>query len=104
MRCLSKRNWLLSLGLATLLAAPLGLHAAGAARKPFLGVAVAQDADSTGVTLGEVNPAGPGGKAGLKNNDRIVRFDGKGVKSFADLQKVLAGHKPGDSVAIKVMR
>jgi S1-C subfamily serine protease len=30
--------------------------------------------------------------------------DGKEVKTFEDLKKTLAGHKPGDNVAIKVMR
>jgi S1-C subfamily serine protease len=94
----------MSLGLAGLLGLPLGLHAAEAAGRPLLGVAVAKDADSTGVTLTEVNPDGPGGKAGLKKDDRIVRVADKDVKSFADLQKALADHKPGDSVAVKVLR
>jgi S1-C subfamily serine protease len=104
MRCLTTRNWFISLALAGLLAIPLGLHAADAARKPVLGVAVANDADSAGVTLSQVTPDGPGGKAGLKKNDRIVQVEGREVKSFADLQSALANHKPGDSVAVKVMR
>jgi S1-C subfamily serine protease len=94
----------MSLGLAILMTFPMGLGAADAARKPLLGVAVVQDGDATGITIGEVNTDGPGAKAGLKKNDRIVRVDGKEVKAFADLKNVLASHKSGDSVAVTVVR
>jgi S1-C subfamily serine protease len=75
--------------------------------RPYLGLvaeAADKDAASNGVTVHSVAPQGPAAKAGLKGSDRIVMTDGKEVKSFDDLKKVLANHKPGDPVALKVMR
>lgn len=98
------RSLFMSLALSGLLAAPMALHAAEIGPKPHLGVAVIPEADATGLTLGDVIPDGPGGKAGLKQNDRIVQVDGKEVKTLADLQGILAAHKPGEAVAVKVVR
>jgi S1-C subfamily serine protease len=98
------RSLFMSLALSGLLAAPMALHAAELGPRPHLGVAVISEPDATGLTLGEVSPEGPGGKAGLKQNDRIVQVDGKEVKTIAGLQGILAAHKPGDPVAVKVVR
>src|SRR5262249_6443250 len=57
-----------------------------------------------GVTVQSVNPDGPAAKAGLKSSDRILMADGKEVKTFEELKNTLAGHKPGDQIALKVMR
>jgi len=102
------RNLFTGLALVGALALPLSLSAAvPKAAKPYLGIGVearSKDADSSGVVLNEVNPDGPAGKAGLKKSDRIVMADGKEVKTFKDLTKALATHKPGDKIEFKVMR
>ena len=43
-------------------------------------------------------------KAGKKLSDIIIGMDGKAIHKFADLQEILAKHRPGDKVQVKVMR
>lgn len=43
-------------------------------------------------------------EAGLDKGDRILEWDGKGLKSMSDLDDWLANHKPGDTVTLKVIR
>jgi S1-C subfamily serine protease len=100
---------LAALAVAGLLAAPLlAGTAAKTAGRPYLGIGAAvaaeEGAGQTGVTVGAVSPGGPAGKAGLKEGDRIVRAGDKEVKTFQDLTSALAGHKPGDKLALKVLR
>ena len=109
MRTQIRRNLFGGVALAGLLAIPLFAFAATASAtgKPYLGMAaeaLAQDATPNGVTVHSVTPDGPAGKAGLKSSDRIVMADGKEVKSFDALKEALANHKPGDKVALKVLR
>jgi predicted metalloprotease with PDZ domain len=40
--------------------------------------------------------------AGLDRGDRIVEWDGKAVKTQAELNTVLNGHKPGDRIKLQV--
>ena len=40
----------------------------------------------------------------IEENDVIVGIDGKKVRNFAGLQEVLATHKPGDKISVKVIR
>jgi S1-C subfamily serine protease len=107
MRAFVYRKLAASLAMAGLLTAPLLATAATAkpAHRAYLGLAAeAAKADAQGVLVQSVDPQGPAGKAGLKNSDRIVMVDGKAVKSFEDLKKTLAGHKPGDALVLKVSR
>jgi S1-C subfamily serine protease len=91
-----------------LLAAPLFAVAGPTApgNRPYLGMAAEAAAKDgpKGVTVHSVNPDSPAAKAGLKSSDRILMADGKEVKSFEELKNTLAGHKPGDQIALKVMR
>jgi S1-C subfamily serine protease len=77
---------------------------AGRAHLGLAAEAVAKDAPAQGVVVHSVSPDGPAAKAGLKGGDRIVKADGKDVKSFDDLKTLVAGHKPGDKLALKVVR
>lgn len=43
-------------------------------------------------------------KAGIKTNDIITKFDGKPVKSFAELEELKNKHKPGDKVKAEIYR
>jgi predicted metalloprotease with PDZ domain len=41
-------------------------------------------------------------KAGLDRGDRIVEWDGKAIKTQAELNTLLEGHKPGDHIKLQV--
>ena len=47
---------------------------------------------------------GAADKAGLKQNDRIIRFDGEKIQSTSDVKNVLKKHKIGDTVKMVVER
>src|ERR1700722_5877912 len=100
------RGGLAALAVAGLLGASVfALAAPGPAGKAYLGIAVQEgQADHGGVVVRGFSPDSPAGKAGLKEGDRIVKAGDKDGKSFADLKDVVAGHKPGDKVMLKVMR
>ncbi len=60
--------------------------------------------DRAGALVGEVTERGPAEKAGVKDGDVIVEFDGKPVNDGRHLKLMVAQTKPGSSVALKVMR
>jgi S1-C subfamily serine protease len=97
------------------------LIAHGKVVRPRLGVQLAEDqqARRLGVTEGalllQVVPGGPAQKAGLHGTgydedgglvpgDVIVALDGKPIRSGHDLYAALDAHKPGDTVALTVVR
>jgi hypothetical protein len=57
-----------------------------------------------GLNIEEVVPDSPAEKAGLVPNDRITEFAGKTIEDFEQLTREIARCKPGDTVAIKVLR
>ena len=58
----------------------------------------------TGVLVTNVREGSPAAIAGLKKNDVIQAFDGKEVKTFEDLKRLLAAKKPGQVVTMGVLR
>jgi S1-C subfamily serine protease len=72
--------------------------------RPFLGVQVSDTIEGDGVYLAEVNPGGPAAKAGLRTGDIITAIAGKETLTTSDLSSVLAGFKPGQTVAVTVRR
>src|SRR5437667_6902758 len=60
--------------------------------------------DSNGALVGDVTPKSPAEKAGLKNGDIIVEFNGKKVTDSRHLKLEVARVKPGESVPLKVLR
>jgi S1-C subfamily serine protease len=108
MRSMISRKLFAGLTATGLLAAPLFAVAGPAAsgNRPYLGMAAEATAKDgpNGVMVHSVSPDGPAAKAGLKSSDRILTADGKAVKTFEELKNTLAGHKPGDQIALKVMR
>ena len=56
-----------------------------------------------GVLIDEVVEGGSAAGI-LKSDDVIVSIDGKKVNKFSDLQEVLAKHRPGDKIKVKVIR
>jgi C-terminal processing protease CtpA/Prc len=58
----------------------------------------------TGVLVTDVQPGSPAAVAGMAKNDILLTFDGQEIKEFKDLRQAFAGKKPGDAVAITVLR
>jgi serine protease Do len=60
--------------------------------------------DNQGALISEVVPDGPADKAGLKNGDVVVEFNGHAVTDSRRLQLEVAGTKPGSTVPMEVLR
>jgi Do/DeqQ family serine protease len=59
---------------------------------------------ATGVLVGGVVPRGPAEQAGLKAGDVITRFDSNEVRDARQMKLSVAETKPGETVAIEVLR
>jgi S1-C subfamily serine protease len=57
-----------------------------------------------GVLVLEVKPDSPAEKASLKLLDIIVEVDGKAIRSPAELERTLNGHRNGESVTVGFLR
>jgi serine protease Do len=60
--------------------------------------------EAHGALIGEVTPKSPAEKAGLKDGDVILDFNGKEVTDSRHLKLEVARAKPGESVPVKVLR
>lgn len=58
----------------------------------------------TGALIGEVVPNGPAAKAGLKDGDVVVQFNGKPVRDSRELQLSVAETKPKSKVPVEISR
>ncbi len=81
--------------------------------KPYLGISVDQRYTEDiakennmpmGVYVASVEILGAAEKAGIQAGDVIIKFDGKAVKSYADLEDEKNKHKAGDTVSIEFYR
>jgi S1-C subfamily serine protease len=63
-----------------------------------------EDAQDRGATVKQVEADSPAARAGLKQGDLIVRFDGESVRSVAQLVRLVRETPPGRSVALEVTR
>jgi len=57
-----------------------------------------------GIFVQSVTPNNPADKAGIKEGDIIISFDGKEIKNLEDLYSVVALSKPGVKTTVKVIR
>lgn len=60
--------------------------------------------DEQGCRVVTVLPGLPAERAGLREGDVIVRFDGQAVRDFKTLVNLIHGKKPGDEVMLSVLR
>ncbi len=58
----------------------------------------------TGALVGDVVPNGPAAKAGLKDGDVVLQFNGKAVRDSRQLQLSAAETKPGSEVPVEISR
>ncbi len=59
---------------------------------------------SEGALVTEVMPGSPAEKAGIKEKDVIVEYNGKSIKNASDLKNYVLLTKPGTTVNLKIIR
>ena len=60
--------------------------------------------DTTGALVGDVVPKGPADKAGFKNGDVVLEYNGKKVPDSRRLRLAVGETKPGTTVPVKILR
>jgi serine protease Do len=75
----------------------LGIQTAGSQRG-------AGDADTEGVTVGDVVSGSPAEQAGLQPGDVILKFDGRDVKSLRALRTLVAGAPLDKQIELQIVR
>jgi hypothetical protein len=70
----------------------------------YLGSIPDYDATTDGVRLAGVTNGSPAARAGLREGDIIIQLAEKKIQNIEDLTAALRGQKPGDEVAIVVLR
>jgi S1-C subfamily serine protease len=82
------------------------LISTGTAVHATLGVNTRSVTDGTrdGALVLNVEPGGPGEKAGIKEQDVIIALDGKPIGSSEELQVAVDAHQPGATVSLEVVR
>jgi len=60
--------------------------------------------EATGALVSEVVPDGPAAKAGLKDGDVILNFNGKKIADSRHLQLTVADTTPGSTVPVEILR
>ena len=76
----------------------------GSGYGPYFGSVPDFRDDLKGVLFADVQNNSPAAKAGLKQGDLLVEFDGKTIENLYDFTYALRSKKPGDVVSIVVKR
>lgn len=71
---------------------------------PVMGFKFEELANPEGVLIDEVLKDSPAKKAGLEQGDILTGIDNEVIKSGRDLMVAMAHHKPGDEVAVTLLR
>ena len=61
-------------------------------------------APNGGALINSVNPEGPAAKSGLQQDDVVIQAGNSPVRRSADLQAVVSGTQPGETVRLVVLR
>jgi thiol-disulfide isomerase/thioredoxin len=91
-----------AVALATGMATTEGL--AQARPRGWLGIAMDDAGAGPGVRVGHVVRGSPADKAGIHENDRLLRVEGAQVASAPDVVRIVSAHADGDAVAITLSR
>jgi serine protease Do len=75
-----------------------------AEKRAYVGVQADLNSSAKGAAVQMVQPNTPAAKAGIKNGDLIIMFDGVKVESWDDFTRETGKKKPGDKVIVKVKR
>jgi len=62
------------------------------------------EAEHGGVKFADVRDGSPAAKAGFTAGDILIDFDGKRIDNLYDFTYALRAHKPGDKIAVTVLR
>jgi serine protease DegS len=90
---------------ATLCCLLLGALPARADDEPgYIGVQVRAPEEGKGVVITGLISDAPADKAGIKVDDVIAEVDGKPVTELKGFVDTVRGHKPGDTITLKVLR
>lgn len=84
----------------------------GYVSRPYLGIAGQEINEQqgkwydlpVGIFITEVQPNGPAEKAGLRQEDVLIKIDGMRIKTFDDLKQYLDKHKVGDEISLTIIR
>ena len=60
--------------------------------------------DGVGLLLPKIASGGPAEKAGLRDNDIILNFDGQMIINVSQLSTLINMKEPGDTVPVKILR
>jgi serine protease Do len=60
--------------------------------------------DATGALIGDVVPSGPAAKAGLKDGDVVLQYNGKQITDSRRLRLAVGETKPGTTVPVRILR
>jgi putative serine protease PepD len=73
--------------------------------RAYLGVSTNEASQGgAGATVAQVNPGSPAESAGLQAGDVVVSVDGKPVTESSDIATAIAAKRPGDTIAVEVLR
>ena len=87
----------------------------GQVRRSYLGLHLQPDLNSelaqqfklpnlSGALVTAIEPNSPGAKAGFKEGDFVVQFDGKKVTSMEQFRLMVSQTPPGNKVSVKILR
>ncbi len=60
--------------------------------------------DAKGVLIAQIEKDGPADKAGLRDGDVVIEYNGKPIADIRELSQAVASTKPGAKVKVKAMR
>jgi serine protease Do len=81
------------------------LLANGRVSRGYLGVSLQESQTAgDGALVADVTNGGPASRAGLRNGDRIVEFDGRLVQSTRQLTEIIADTQVGKNISVKFVR
>jgi serine protease Do len=71
---------------------------------PEMAQALQLDGDAKGAVVAEVTEDSPAAKAGLRQGDVILSYDGNAIKTMRDLPRLVANTRAGDTARVEVWR